>query len=71
MATVIPHFTAFPLLSSKQRDFERFSRICEAVRAGDHLERHGLERIIRMAMQMNPSGKRKYSAGGILGSLAA
>ena len=71
VATVVPHFTAFPLLSSKQRDFESFSRICGAVRAGEHLERNGLERIVRIAMEMNPSGKRKYSASGILGSLAS
>ena len=29
-ATVIPHFSKYPMLSGKQRDFERFADICEA-----------------------------------------
>jgi hypothetical protein len=69
VAKVLPHFRAFPLMSSKQIDFERFARICELVSAGGHLEREGLEQIVRFAMEMNPSGKRKYFGGEILNSL--
>jgi len=69
VAKVLPHFREFPLMSSKQTDFERFARICELVSAGRHLELQGLERIIRLAMEMNPSGKRKYFGGEILSSL--
>ena len=69
VATVLPHFQRFPLMSSKQADFERFTRICELVRMGRHLELKGLEQIVRFAMEMNPSGKRKYFGGEILSSL--
>ena len=66
---VLPHFRAFPLISSKQADFERFARICELVSGERHLEREGLEEIVRIAMEMNPSGKRKYIGSEILKSL--
>ena len=66
---VLPHFRAFPLLTSKQDDVERFDRICRLVREAQHLELDGFEQIVRLAVQMNPSGKRKYSADDILRSL--
>jgi hypothetical protein len=69
VATVIPHFRRFPLLSSKQADFSRFAQICEAIRVRGHLNHEGFERIVRWAMEMNPSGQRKYAGREILGSL--
>ena len=66
---VIPHFQAYPLMSSKQQDVERFARICDLVYRGAHLEREGFEEIVRIAMNMNPSGKRRYTGSDILGSL--
>ena len=36
---------------------------------GKHLERSGFVRIVRTAMDMNPSGLRKYSESDILESL--
>ncbi len=66
---VLPHFQKFPLLSSKQADVARFQKICELVRAGRHLERDGLVLIVQQAMEMNPSGKRKYFGNEILSSL--
>ena len=58
---VLPHFREYPLQSSKQRDVERFDQICQLMRKKRHLEIDGLEQIVRLAMEMNPSGKRKYS----------
>lgn len=69
MAKVLPHFRAFPLMSSKRVDFERFERICESVSDDRHLELEGLTEIVRLAMEMNPSGKRKYFGSEILNSL--
>ena len=69
VAIVLPHFKAFPLMSSKQADFERFARICELVSEDRHLELDGFEQIVRLAMEMNPSGKRKYFGSEILNSL--
>jgi hypothetical protein len=36
---------------------------------GRHLEISGFEEIVRLAMEMNPSGRRKYSEDEILSSL--
>jgi hypothetical protein len=69
VAKVLPHFKAYPLISSKQADFERFARICELAHSGRHLEQEGLEEIVQLAMEMNPSGKRKYLGSEILNSL--
>ena len=69
VARVLPHFREHPLMSSKQRDVVRFDRICQLVHEGKHLEREGFEEIVRVAMEMNPSGKRRYTAGEILNSL--
>ena len=56
-------------MSSKQADFERFERICELVSNGRHLEQEGFEQVVQLAMEMNPSGKRKYIGSEILNSL--
>jgi hypothetical protein len=69
VAKVLPHFRRYPLVSSKQADFRRFERICELASDGGHLELTGLEEIVRLAMEMNPSGKRKYIGSEILSSL--
>ena len=69
VAKVLPHFRAYPLMSSKQTDFERFARICELVSEERHLELEGFVQIVRLAMEMNPSGKRKYFGSEILNSL--
>jgi len=69
VAKVLPHFRAYPLVSSKQADFVRFERICELANDGGHLELEGLEEIVQVAIAMNPSGKRKYIGSEILNSL--
>src|SRR3972149_2526905 len=69
--TVLPHFSAVPLVSSRQRDVELFDKICRLVYDKRHLDPDGLEQIVGLAMQMNPSGKRKYSEDEILNSLRA
>jgi len=66
---VLPHFRAYPLMSSKRTDFDRFARICELVKDDRHLGLEGFEEIVRLAMEMNPSGKRKYFGSEILNSL--
>ncbi len=66
---VLPHFREYPLRSRKQSDVIRFTEVCELIHGGEHLQREGLERIVMIAMEMNPSGKRKYSGSVILKSL--
>jgi len=57
---VIPHFKRYPLLSAKSRDFELFSQICDMLVRGEHLTKDGFEKVVKLACQMNGSGKRKY-----------
>ena len=66
---VLPHFRDFPLVSSKQNDVVRFDRICQLMFLRRHLCLDGLEQIVLLAIEMNPSGKRKYSGSDILKSL--
>src|SRR5438128_7542471 len=51
--TVGSHFREVPLLSEKQRDVERFTRICLLIHEGRHLQAEGFEEIVRLAMEMN------------------
>ena len=69
MTKIIPHFEKFPLLSSKQKDFELFKKICKMVDSKLHLEREGFIKIIQLAYQMNGSGKRKRTQEEITNSL--
>ena len=69
LARVIPHFERYPLLSGKQSDFERFAQVCRIMVAGEHRSSDGLERIVKLAAKMNPSGRRRYLAEEILASL--
>ncbi len=66
---VLPHFRAYPLQSSRQQDVERFDSICHLMFEKRHLTIEGFEKIVSLAMKMNPSGKRKYSGNEILTSL--
>jgi hypothetical protein len=47
----------------------RFGQVCCLMWSRRHLERGGFVQIVRIAMGMNPSGKRKYSESDILRSL--
>ena len=69
VANVLPHFRSHPLVSSKQAEVDRFERICELVSEGRHLGLEGFQEIVRLAMEMNPSGKRRYVGDEILSSL--
>ena len=66
---VIPHFRRYPLRSGKHRDFELFAEICERMARGEHRSAAGLKEIVRLAGQMNPSGKRRFLPELILQSL--
>ena len=65
---VLPHFDDYPLLSSKMDDVRQLSSICALIAAKRHLEADGFAEIVRLAMLMNPSGKRKYTSDEILNS---
>jgi hypothetical protein len=66
---VVPHFEAFPLLSGKRLDFERFASVCRLMAAGSHRSRQGMMEIVQLASEMNPSGRRRYLPEEILDKL--
>jgi hypothetical protein len=66
---VIPHFEAYPLLSGKRLDFEKFARTCRLMTAGSHRNHQGLIEIVELASEMNPGGRRRYQPEEILTKL--
>lgn len=54
---VIPFFERSPLLSSKQRDFEKFAAIVRAMAEGCHRTSGGFSRLLEEALSMNGSGR--------------
>jgi len=66
---VIPFFDKYPLVSNKKKEFENFRKICLLMAEGKHLTRKGFKKIVKIAFEMNPNGKRKYSLKEILKSL--
>tara|TARA_B100000745_G_scaffold297202_1_gene243773 strand:- start:70 stop:552 length:483 start_codon:yes stop_codon:yes gene_type:complete len=66
---IIPHFRMYPMLSGKQKDFELFAQVCELMKEGKQHTKPGMRQILRLAFQMNPSGKRKYTQVELLALL--
>jgi LAGLIDADG endonuclease len=54
---VIPFFERSPLLSSKQRDFEKFAAIVRAMAHGHHRTERGFEELLDVALSMNGDGR--------------
>src|SRR5688572_24396044 len=69
LGRVLPHFEHWPLMSGKRYDFDRFAAVCQLMAAGQHRSRTGLIRIVELAREMNPSGRRRYDASVILRQL--
>jgi len=50
---IIPHFTNFPLVTSKELNFETFKEAAMIVARGEHLNSIGLDKIISLKALMN------------------
>ena len=66
---VIPHFEKFPLISRKQKDSELFATILRKIRMGEHITKRGLIDLVKLAYQMNGSGKRRRTKEEIINDL--
>ncbi len=67
---VIPFFKKSPLISIKQKDFEKFAQVVGLMEEGGHLKRDSLITILRIAYSMNFSGKyRKQKLEDIIAHL--
>jgi len=64
--TVIPFFRKFPLLSKRKKVFVIFCKILQIVNKKEHLEKQGIEEILRLRDLIIVSRKRKYSKNEIL-----
>ncbi len=58
---IIPHFRKYPLISSKNNDFDKFSKVCNYMLNKEHLTKQGLKKIAKIAISMNSSGIRKFN----------
>ena len=66
---VIPFFERSPLLSSKQRDFEKFAAIVRAMAEGRHRTEGGFSRLLEEALSMNGGGRfRSVRWSEVIGS---
>ena len=63
---VLPHFERHPLQGSKAEDFRLFAEIVRMVYANLHRNPAHLRQIIKLAYQMNPAGKRRYTQEELL-----
>ncbi len=63
---IIPHFQKYSLQTAKSQDFQRFLEISKIVSSSHHLSKDGIEGIIELAYEMNPSGKRRYKKSQLL-----
>jgi hypothetical protein len=66
---IVPHFEAYPLRGVKRRAFEGFAVVCQMIGQGDHLRPEGMERIVRIAYEMN-LGKRRHPESALLRTLS-
>ena len=55
---IVPFFREHPLKSEKRANFEKFERVLHLMEAGDHLTVEGVERIRRIAREMNRGRSR-------------
>ena len=64
---VIPFFDHYRFLSAKkQRDFSKFKKLAELLAAGRHVDREGVEQVLRIRSDMNDGGNRRYTDEMIL-----
>lgn len=67
LRVVIPFFRANPLRTSKQDDFEKFSRCVELCQDGRHLTNQGLIEIAEITETMNHRKSRQNLIGILRG----
>ena len=57
LTKVIPFFERNALISSKQRDFEKFAGVVKAMALGDHLGEAGFSEVLELGLSMNGGGR--------------
>ena len=57
---IVEFFNKYPLRTSKDKDFEIFSKVIQLMNNREHLTRKGLDRIAKLISQMNRKPNLKY-----------
>lgn len=52
-SVIVPHFSAYPLLTKKRADFLLFKEVLELMNSGEHLTKEGLAKIVNIKASMN------------------
>ena len=64
---VIPFFKQFGFLSAKKKkDFSKFQQLAKLIAQKEHLTAEGIQKILKIRLDMNDGGKRKHSDDQIL-----
>ena len=63
---IIPHFEQYPLVTSKNNDFETLRDICHRMKDNQHKTVKGIKQIIHKAYMMNNIGARRYTKDQLL-----
>ncbi len=56
---IIPHFTEYPLISQKARDFLLWSKVVEIISNRDHLTKQGFDKILSYYASINKGVSKK------------
>ncbi len=62
---IVPHFERYPILSSKQNDFQRFAAIVQLMQRGAHRNQDGFAEIVRLSAALNASSKKRFDRTAI------
>ena len=57
---IMPHFETYPIVSGKEVDSKKFFEICKMMAYRKHLTKEGLRKILSLASEINPTGKKKF-----------
>ena len=63
---IFPHFEQYPLVTSKNNDFETLRDICHRMKDNQHKTVKGIKQIIHKAYMMNNIGARRYTKDQLL-----
>ena len=58
---VIPFFKKYPLHTSKQKDFEIFTKVLDLIEKSEHLSKNGFRKIVELVFNTSRITNKRYS----------
>ncbi len=65
---VVPFFRKYPLYTSKQKDFEIFTKVLELIKKAEHLSKDGFRKIVELVFDTSRITNKRYSKEMLLSS---